>query len=165
MESQAFYLALETPVSYVEDFLYIGSRRGAREKDLLKEVYGIKRVVQIQDSPVPPFYPDDFQYLCYGFLDDDFTDNIVAILPEALNFIKQGQDNLEPVFVHCNAGVSRSASVVLCYLRAKYQLSYREALSRLVEARACVGPNDFFAERLEKLETEDLMRMLGTKQG
>lgn len=158
MESRAFYEALETPVSYVEDNLYIGSRRGARDKSML-DAFEIKRIIQIQDEPVPPFHPAHFQYLTYGFLDDENYD-IVTILPEALAFIKQGQDANESVFVHCNAGVSRSASVVLSYLRAKYQLSYCEALARLVQARACVGPNDFFEVKLKAIPTADLVAMI-----
>jgi len=143
----AFYEALETPISFVEENLYIGSRRGARDKALL-EAYGIKRIIQIQDDTIEPFFPGEFEYLCYGFLDDEVYD-ITSILPETLAFIKRAQDANESVLVHCNCGVSRSASVVLSYLRAKYDLSYEEALGRLVKARACVGPNDFFEEKLK----------------
>jgi Dual specificity phosphatase, catalytic domain len=51
------------------------------------------------DSPDPEMIPD-------------------AAIDAGLNFIKEMQDKGRILFVHCNAGHSRSASIVLAYLHA-----------------------------------------------
>jgi hypothetical protein len=57
------------------------------------------------------------------------------------------------VLVHCAAGVSRSATVVLGYLMARQNLSLAAALQHLKEVRPWVSPNPGFMQQLEAYET------------
>lgn len=45
-----------------------------------------------------------------------------AVIDAGLNFIKKTMDSGKKIFVHCNAGHSRSPSIVLMYLRAVGEL-------------------------------------------
>eukprot|EP01043_Picozoa_sp_COSAG02_P022497 COSAG02_NODE_1172_length_14106_cov_77.834725_9_plen_299_part_00 len=53
------------------------------------------------------------------------------------------------VLVHCSAGRSRSASVVIAYLMREEGLSYKQAYASVVEARPIVQPNTGFSHQLE----------------
>ena len=52
------------------------------------------------------------------------------------------------VLVHCHAGVSRSASVVIGYLMYKEGLTWQEALDEVMDARPAVMPNQGFRSQL-----------------
>jgi atypical dual specificity phosphatase len=58
------------------------------------------------------------------------------------------------VLVHCVAGVSRSASVVVAYLVVKHGLPLAEAVARAKAARPVVHPNEGFWRALVDIEAE-----------
>ena len=64
------------------------------------------------------------------------------------------------VLVHCWAGVSRSASLILAFLMNQYELSYRNAFIYVKIKRSIINPNWGFNIQLKKYEI-DLMRALG----
>lgn len=52
------------------------------------------------------------------------------------------------VLVHCNAGVSRAAAIVIGFLMSSEELSFTSALSLVKEARPSTCPNPGFREQL-----------------
>lgn len=56
------------------------------------------------------------------------------------------------ILVHCVAGVSRSATIVIAYMMYKYSMPYGEALSRVQAIRTVVQPNDGFVHQLQLFE-------------
>ena len=85
---------------------------------------------------------------------DNFYDNILEHLEPALNFIDDCL--LAPdgghILVHCAAGVSRSATVVIAYLMTRKHLTYSAALELVKSNRPVVNPNIGFALQLAELE-------------
>nr|CAD7393552.1 unnamed protein product [Timema cristinae] len=69
-----------------------------------------------------------------------------SILEPCFMFIDEGRRR-GCVFVHCNAGVSRSAALVIAYLM-KQGLSFKEAHSHLKKARSVIKPNSGFVAQL-----------------
>ena len=59
-------------------------------------------------------------------------------------------------FSFSNAGVSRSATVILGYLMYTKRLTLEESMKILKEARPCVKPNEGFLRQLQ-----DYQRQLG----
>ena len=59
------------------------------------------------------------------------------------------------VVVHCAAGISRSATVVLGYLVIYRRMTLRDAFAHLLERRPCCWPNEGFMEALIELEKEE----------
>ena len=53
--------------------------------------------------------------------------NIFEHFKEAVNFINHHMELNKVVFVHCAAGISRSASMIIAYLIYKYNISFEEA--------------------------------------
>lgn len=156
---QQLYESLMEPISMIEDNLFLGNRSGAQEVPILR-MCEISSVVQIQSFPTAPFHPESFKYLCLALTDLE-DDSLMKILPEALAFIHAEITAGRKVFVHCDAGVSRSGSVVTAYIMATHNLGFEEALKYVQSKRPCVGPNDAFKEQLRALTPEDLARFLG----
>lgn len=56
------------------------------------------------------------------------------------------------ILVHCNAGVSRSATIVIAYLMLLQKLSYADAFDKVKAVRNCIKPNEGFVRQLKMLE-------------
>jgi hypothetical protein len=60
------------------------------------------------------------------------------------------RDNV-PILIHCHAGVSRSASVVIDYVASTFQISANEAIERVRQSRSIIEPNEGFMAKLQEL--------------
>jgi hypothetical protein len=69
------------------------------------------------------------------------------------------------VLVHCGAGISRSAAVVIAYLCRFAGMSYAEALAFVKAKRPQVAPADVFKEAIERWLGLDKLATRGPRQG
>lgn len=67
-------------------------------------------------------------------------------------FFQKGKN----VLVHCKAGVSRSACLIMSYLIDKFKVNFRGSYDILVKQRPCVGPNRGFQRQLMKYTNDKL---------
>lgn len=65
-------------------------------------------------------------------------------MDDGLAFIAQGALKGEKTLVHCNAGVSRSGSVVIEFLRRSVPLSFIDSYGAARGARPIIRPNSNF---------------------
>eukprot|EP00759_Apiculatamorpha_spiralis_P028736 PhF_6_TR31220/c0_g1_i1/m.45773 len=127
--------------------------------DLFITTNNIKRIVRVlSEAPLPEWgltselRGSDFQ-LHHIPLDDTQTSPLTPHLPEAIQFLKNSLHNDRvPTYVHCHAGVSRSVSVVAAFMVAECQVSLREALERIRQARPFANPNVGFLAQLSEFE-------------
>lgn len=68
--------------------------------------------------------------------------------------IQQALENDVKVVVHCEYGVSRSATLVLAYLMKEQHMTLTEAHDYLLEKRFWINPNPGFWSQLLEYETE-----------
>lgn len=129
------------------DHLYLGSQ-DCCELHVL-QAYNIKNVLSLGIKPYVQSPQINYKYV--KMLDLEFT-NLQEFLPKCLNFICQGLADQLNVLVHCNAGVSRSASVVIAYLILYQKLSFEDAFDVVKKARPCIRPNDGFMVQLRRLK-------------
>ncbi len=136
--------------SQVDSNVYIGGYIVAADPLFVKRA-GITRIVKMfADTDA---YPGGntrlpgVKYLVIPAQDTPEYD-IRAAAFAALRFIQEGIRNNEIVLVHCHAGVSRSATVVLLYLMVERGYSLDMAFSRLRMVRDFVRPNSGFMRHL-----------------
>ncbi|XP_020101287.1 dual specificity protein phosphatase 12-like [Ananas comosus] len=84
-------------------------------------------------------------------LRDTEDENLLDYLEVCLDFIDEGRKE-GSVLVHCFAGVSRSAAIVIGYLMRTEQKSLEDALESLKESCEFVCPNDGFLDQLKMFE-------------
>ena len=131
------------------DNVYLGNLSAAENVTKLKEL-GIKKVLSILDGFFPKYNESDNIIQKKFIVPDYHQENIIKIFGDCLKFIK-GE---EKVLVHCAAGASRSATVVIAYLMWNKKMPFEEALNYVQEKRFVVYPNPGFKDQLELFDKE-----------
>ena len=62
------------------------------------------------------------------------------------------------VLVHCYAGVSRSASVVIAYLMNQHGMSLKDAYQYVKNKRYFIKPNEGFRKQLVQFQRELVLK-------
>ena len=125
----------------ITDKVYLGDYFGAyNEEDLKKN--NIKRVFSCCGS-LSRIYDDKSIITKKIELEDIDEANIIKYFKDAIKFI----DESDKVFVHCFAGVSRSATLVIAYFMWKDRKPFKEVFEFVNEHRK-IWPNDGFKKQL-----------------
>jgi len=164
-------LKVSKPSEILPGLLYLGSVMEADVKSNLKEL-GITNILCTMEQVWMPF-PEDFDYK-FLLINDEENEEILSFFDEISDYIhktltsKQGAKLL----VHCFAGHSRSASIVIAYLMKYWEMMYEDALAFVMKKRETVSPNDGFVTQLraygQKLATRRMVALeknpLSTKE-
>jgi len=82
-------------------------------------------------------------------LEDTATENLLQYLEETLSYIHEKISKNERMLVHCYAGRSRSASIVISYLIKYHAMKVEEALQFVKNKRPAADPNrGFFSHKI-----------------
>ena len=114
MEKYIFNMWNNTDIKEIFPKLYISNYSTSTNRSLLQNI-GITHIFTINSFFNPPF-PTDFQYQYYPAYDDSNQD----ITPFLDHFIYMARgillDGKNKILIHCQAGRSRSASLVLAFI-------------------------------------------------
>ncbi|KAL8515333.1 hypothetical protein ACS0TY_014153 [Phlomoides rotata] len=133
----------------IEEGLYLGSLGAATNRDGLKSL-NVTHILTVAHS-ITPDYPNDFVYKVIGVPDrEDVT--LSQYFEECFAFIEEARATGGGVLVHCFAGRSRSATVVVAYLMYKNGMRLSEALEYVKRKRPCISPNAGFMLQLQTYE-------------
>ncbi len=128
--------------------LWLGNlKSGINKQELNKR--NIKRIV-ITILGAQRRYPTDFKYLVIP-LRDIFIEKISNHFDEAHKYIEEGLSNNEGVLIHCVAGISRSATIVISYLMRSKNITSKKAFYMVKNKRPIAGPNVGFIRELMDL--------------
>lgn len=94
---------------------------------------------------VPPI-----EYLQFS-LEDEYDQQISHCFDLAHDFINNSKGN---VLIHCHAGVSRSATIVVSYLMKHKGMTFEEARNFAKSKRRCVCPNPGFVKQLQDYQRQ-----------
>ncbi|KAF9346680.1 hypothetical protein BGX26_001801 [Mortierella sp. AD094] len=137
----------------LDDFLYLGGDLVEEEQILELERLGIKRVLNMAVNCDDLLWieragEDNRSYLKVGLL-DHVDQDLKAGLDKAIKFIGS---STTPVYVHCQAGKSRSVATVIGYLIQEHKWPLKKAYDHVVERRRIMSPNIGFVSQLIMLE-------------
>ena len=175
-EASAVPRAAVEPDEVVRGLLYIGPKEAANDAAMLARL-GIRRVLVCCDAIRPPLAPSTVEgggggggggggagsFLASGptgapalrfhrlDMRDSLAQDLTPLLPHAMAFIAEGALRGEATLVHCNAGISRSGSIVVEFLRRTQHLSLDDALSEAKRKRSKISPNSNFLAQLRAL--------------
>eukprot|EP00520_Triparma_pacifica_P018072 CAMPEP_0118642734 /NCGR_PEP_ID=MMETSP0785-20121206/5992_1 /TAXON_ID=91992 /ORGANISM="Bolidomonas pacifica, Strain CCMP 1866" /LENGTH=571 /DNA_ID=CAMNT_0006534303 /DNA_START=137 /DNA_END=1849 /DNA_ORIENTATION=- len=130
-------------------FLWLGNSATAHNKKLLVDL-GITHVLNTAKD-VDNAFPELFVYSKIG-MDDSEDQEMDGVFEHAFKFINRVRACGGRLLVHCTAGVSRAATIVLGYIVSEESQLLVDAYSYVRFLRPPVGPNEGFLYHLALLE-------------
>ncbi len=130
----------------IENKLYLGGETSAYRKEKLKE-FNITNIL-IVGLYLYQFYPNSFIYKQIEIRDEEFADILRYFIPSII-FINESKGKC---LVHCKAGMSRSASIVISYIMFIQKTTFENAYNYVIERRNIIYPNEGFIEQLKEFQ-------------
>ncbi|XP_012538997.1 serine/threonine/tyrosine-interacting protein isoform X2 [Monomorium pharaonis] len=117
--------------------------------------HGITHIIcvrhAIEANLIKPNFPNIFKYLVLEIA-DTMTENIIQHFKMVKVFIDEALNMGGRVLVHGNAGISRSAALVLAYVMETLEISQTRAFALVQQKRGCINPNLGFMTQLREYE-------------
>ena len=141
--------------SQISQSLYLGARPTPQHVAQLRAM-GISHVVSAlpdKDRSRMAFLQGAFDTL-FVPLEDRMSENLQVHLAEFFRFSLPVVTSIDgrKIFIHCEAGVSRSASLAIALLMQQQDISFLQAFEAVRCQRPQVLPNIGFASQLQQLE-------------
>jgi protein phosphatase slingshot len=129
--------------------LYLGDAKIARSKYFLENnnIHGIINATTNE----PNAYPESYDYLRVN-IDDKSSEQIRPFFQHVFEFIRRHHSLGHSVLVHCQMGISRSATLVIAYLMTDGHKTLGEAFQQVKSVRQQIDPNEGFIRQLRELE-------------
>nr|XP_057926152.1 dual specificity protein phosphatase 2 [Doryrhamphus excisus] len=134
-------------------FLFLGSAVHSSRRETLTAA-GITAVLNVSSS-CSNFFEGEFQYLRLN-VEDSLAADIGSYFSTAIAFIDSVKQNGGRVLVHCQAGISRSATICLAYLMHAQRVRLDEAFDFVKQRRDVISPNLAFMGQLLLFEMDVL---------
>jgi protein-tyrosine phosphatase len=138
-------------ITALKNRVFLGNEDNARDLGLLTS-YAITHVISLTQSV---YHPNKFSYYPIN-IDDSPVANIYQYFEPCVEFInsvldaKKDTAEGQNILVHCAAGVSRSASIVIAYIMSAQRVDYETALALVRADRHFICPNEGFVLQLRQ---------------
>ena len=129
--------------------LYLGCAKISRSKYFLENnnIHGIINATTNE----PNTYSESYDYLHIN-INDEPKEQIHAFFQHVFEFIRRHHSLGHSVLVHCQMGISRSATLVIAYLMMDGHKTLGEAFQQVKSVRQQIDPNEGFIRQLRELE-------------
>jgi len=144
------------PITQINSEVFLGQGRVTLYGPFLSQL-GITHVVSIGRAPhdsvrTGPFYKFELQ----GALDVEH-ENLAVYFPAIFKFMREAIKNGGKILCHCEAGCSRSPTVIIAFLRATGAFdSLQHAYDYVKAKRPWINPNAGFIQQLREFFSEPL---------
>lgn len=135
--------------------LYLGGYRDMKDKEQI-EKNQITHILSIHELRNQQLYKNVKYY--YIKADDHDSQDLLQYIPSCNDFIHKARNEGGNVLVHCMAGISRSATLVIAYVMTVTNLSFYDAINAVKNAREVVDPNPGFKKQLETYEKSESLK-------
>ncbi|KAI9282453.1 hypothetical protein BC943DRAFT_328820 [Umbelopsis sp. AD052] len=144
--------------SRILPFLYLGNLNHATNPKVLKAL-GITHVLSVGENAN---LGDDFKLLLLDNLYDDGIDSLWGHIDDCIKHIDEARLQGTKCLIHCRVGVSRSATITICYVMKHMHMSLVQAylFVRARRLNVIIQPNLKFMYELLQYE----QRLLGKVQ-
>lgn len=136
-------------MTQIMPYLYLGNESDSNNHEMLKSE-GITHILNVTRNI--PFHLEAAHAGEYVFkrisVNDALDQNLMQFFDEAFDFIEKAHNNNQKVLVHCQAGISRSPTIVIAYLMRKLNKSMNDAYNFVSDRRKIIGPNILFLSQL-----------------
>jgi protein-tyrosine phosphatase len=133
--------------------LYLSGEEIAMNNELLKK----NNILYILNATnhIPFYHETEFTYYRIPLVDNPNI-NIRQYFDETYKIIDEIITDNKKILIHCHAGISRSATIVIAYIMKKNKITMNEAYKIVQKGRPCISPNLGFCGQLMLYE-KDLM--------
>ncbi|KAK4292428.1 hypothetical protein Pmani_034808 [Petrolisthes manimaculis] len=128
--------------------LMLGSQDVAHDFNILTH-NNVTHIINVA-SGVINLFEDDFIYKTFEAYDLP-THRLINIFDECCEIIHtviSSSGGGGCILVHCNAGISRSTTIIAAYLIKHHEMNPKEALTFIKQKRPFVNPNSGFIQQL-----------------
>ena len=131
----------------LDNFVYLGSDIVAQDYEKLKQ-NGITHVINCAADYSANYHEQKgVKYLSFH-LKDHVRENIECCFYEVIKFIEGAKKEGGRVYVHCVQGISRSTTMILCYMIFTQKITLDDGLKYIRERRQIANPNMTFMAQL-----------------
>jgi dual specificity MAP kinase phosphatase len=141
-------------------YLVLGCEKDSSNLTVLRKM-GVTAVLNVSHN-CPNHFQTLFEYKTIPVEDSHHVD-LLSKLQTAFDFINSIQAKGGRVFVHCHAGISRSATVCIAFIMKHLQMDLTKAYDFVKQKRPCISPNLHFMGQL--LEFEKTLRSCSATEG
>ncbi|XP_060852471.1 dual specificity protein phosphatase 19 [Rhopalosiphum padi] len=129
---------------HVFEFLYFGSQDIACDPNILN-------TLQITDILSIGVTVPKYNNFMYKFIEayDLPSFNMNSIFDECFLYIENIRLQSRRIFIHCNAGISRSPTIVIAYVMKHLKVDFEHAFKLVKETRLTINPNAGFLSQLK----------------
>merc|ERR1712183_160597 len=145
----------ESPKSYGNEIipgLYITDISQASSEEFIAK-NKITAMVTLSNQEIPVSIRQKLREYKFIKILDNCQANIQSYFEECFRFIEENLKNDGRVVVHCQAGISRSPTIVMAYLMKKWECSWSVACNYVQKKRSCAAPNFSFIGQLLNFES------------
>ena len=136
----------------VSENLFISNIYQASDPEFIKG-HNITAIISVHSKELPNQLRESVESYKHFKLKDIPDVRIAENFDEAIQFIDKNKRTL----VHCQWGVSESATLCLAYLIKKEQITLDEAVKKLRSKRGCIEPNFLYLCQLKSWEAKVLL--------
>jgi protein-tyrosine phosphatase len=127
--------------------LYIGNIYSVYDSIKLKNI-GITHIISVLSGFDPP-YPDTFNYLILNALDNTNT-HLSQNFEKTNKFIEEAFSENGKILIHCQAGRSRSATILAAYIIKTFGMPVDITINLIKSKRNIIEPNSEFINQLRE---------------
>lgn len=132
----------------IPEYLWICGWAEAQHVELLRAAE-ITHVLTVGGG-MKPLYTEEFSYQVIEGIDDTEDAVIIERFDESFSFFELvKKSDKGKLLVHCEGGVSRSATICAAYMMKTFSLTMDETLQRMQAIRPVVSPNPGFRKQLQ----------------
>ncbi|KAK3094341.1 hypothetical protein FSP39_000537 [Pinctada imbricata] len=132
-------------------YLYLGNSQDASQLEVLHRL-GITSLMNVSTN-CKNHFEENFSYMNIPVDDNDSAD-LAVWFPQTISFIDSVKEKGGKVLLHCQAGISRSATVCLAYLMSSAKVDLETAFEHVRSRRSVISPNLNFMRQLQVYEKE-----------